>query len=190
MRINDPNIEVFVASNTTNNPYHVGDKEILSNSGLYCEHVIMTKKELLVSNATKDDLWRSNPDVKLNMISYLGFPLLKPDGAPFGTLCVLDNKENHYSPIVQRLMDKLRNLIQNDIELVYTNQILGDKNKRVMDYLREIQSFRGMVQVCPHCKRIKSNDGNWYPFEKYMISHPDADFSHIYCDDCKHDFDD
>jgi len=184
MRVNDPEIEVFVSSNSPQNPYRVGDKETLNNSGLYCEHVIKTQQELLIPNALKDPQWCNNPDIKLNMISYLGFPLLEPDGTPFGTLCVLDNKENHYSPIVEKLMEKMRYLIQNDIELLYANQQLGDRNKRVIDYLREIQSFRGMVQVCPYCKRIKGSDGNWHPFEKYMISHPDADFSHISCQDC------
>ncbi len=189
MRFTDPSIEVFVSSNSESNPYHVGEHEVMHNSGLYCEHVINNKRELLVPNALSDPVWRNNPDVKLNMISYLGFPIEKPDGKPFGTLCVLDNKENHYSIDIEKLMDKLRNLIQYDISILYANQLLGDRNKKVIDYLREIQQFRGMVYVCPYCKKIKGQDGLWHPFEKYMIKHPDADFSHIACQDCasKHD---
>ncbi len=46
MRYTDPDIEVFVASNNEDNPYHPGDKEKLFGSGLYCETVIKTKKEI------------------------------------------------------------------------------------------------------------------------------------------------
>ena len=88
MRLNDPHIEVFLSSETKGNPYRPGDKEKVWDSGLYCETVIKTKDKLLVPNALQDRNWNSNPDIKLNMISYLGFPILLPDGKPFGTICV------------------------------------------------------------------------------------------------------
>jgi hypothetical protein len=43
MRFTEPEIEVFVSSNSEGNPYHPGDKEKLHGSGLYCETVIKTK---------------------------------------------------------------------------------------------------------------------------------------------------
>ena len=72
MRVVDSDIEVFVSSKTENNPYHSGDKESLFGSGLYCETVIKTKDKLLVPNALIDEKWKNNPDIKLNMVSYLG----------------------------------------------------------------------------------------------------------------------
>ena len=36
--------------------------------------VIKTKDKLLVPDALADVDWKNNPDVKLNMVSYLGFP--------------------------------------------------------------------------------------------------------------------
>mgnify|MGYP001953189988 CR=1 FL=1 len=71
-------------------------RSILFDSGLYCETVIKSGKQLLVPDALADKDWENNPDVELNMISYLGFPILFPDGNPFGTICVLDNKKNAY----------------------------------------------------------------------------------------------
>jgi len=104
MRFDDPNIEVFISSESEGNPYHPGDKEKVYGSGLYCETVIKTKDKLLVPNALADVNWKDNPDIKLGMISYLGFPILLPDGKPFGTICVLDNKQNQYSENVEKLM--------------------------------------------------------------------------------------
>ncbi|MGL1936818.1 MAG: hypothetical protein OCD01_17455 [Fibrobacterales bacterium] len=97
-------LEVFVSSKTSGNPYAVGDKEIMENSGLYCERVIKTNNQLKVPNALIDDEWKNNPDVKLNMISYLGEPILWPNGNPFGTICILDNKENIYNKQYEELV--------------------------------------------------------------------------------------
>ncbi len=107
MRIVQSDIEVFVSSHSAGNPYHPGDHKHLLGSRLYCEIVINKKKKLLVPNALIDKKWKNNPDIKLNMISYLGFPILLPNGEPFGTICVLDNKKNNYSKTYEKLMKNL-----------------------------------------------------------------------------------
>lgn len=89
-------MEVLVSSNSDNNPYKVGDKE--HASGLYCEMVIKSQRKLCIPNALKDYAWYKNPDVKLGMTAYLGYPINFPDKEPFGTICVLDNKERYFSP--------------------------------------------------------------------------------------------
>jgi hypothetical protein len=38
MRLDDPNIEVFISDKNEGNPYHPGDKEKVWGSGLYCEY--------------------------------------------------------------------------------------------------------------------------------------------------------
>ena len=185
MRFNAPHIEVFVSSKSKGNPYHPGDKEILYGSGLYCERVIKTKEKLLVPNALADANWKNNPDVKLNMISYLGFPILLPNKKPFGTICVLDNKPNEYSKTIEKLMLKFRSLIESHLEMIYVNQVLGEKEKRLNDYLMELQAFRGIVPICANCKSIRDGQGKWHPIEQYLIKHPEADFSHSICPNCK-----
>lgn len=60
---------------------------------LYCERVVDTKKELLVSNASADPEWVNNEDlVKFGLGTYLGLPLMVNDQA-VGTVCVLNDKE-------------------------------------------------------------------------------------------------
>jgi transcriptional regulator with GAF, ATPase, and Fis domain len=184
MRFADPDIEVFVSSNSKGNPYHPGDKETLYGSGLYCEKVIETQDKLLVPDALADSNWKNNPDVKLDMISYLGFPILLPDKKPFGTICVLDNKRNEYSKTVEKLMLKLGNLIETHLEMIFMNQFLGEKNKRLIDYLMELQALRGLVPICAKCKKIKDNQNNWHPIESYLIQHPEAELTHTICPEC------
>lgn len=79
--------------------------------------------------------------MELGLVSYLGFPIFLPNQAQCGTIRVLDNKRNAYSEDVENLMITLRNLIESNIEKAFMNQILGEENKRISDYLVEIQAF-------------------------------------------------
>jgi len=184
MRLNDPFIEVLISSKSEGNPYHPGDKEHWQKSGLYCETAIKTDTKLLVPDALADDHWKNNPDIKLKMISYLGFPIHLPDGEAFGTICVLDNKANRYSENFEKLILILRSLIESEIATVYMNQILGDENKRLTDYLQELQLLRGVVPICSYCKSICDEKHQWHPIEHYLIKSPTTDFSHGICPAC------
>lgn len=184
MRVSDPDIKVLLASRSRGNPYHPGDHERLAGSGLYCETVIRTKDRLLVPDALTDAHWKDNPDVKLHMISYLGLPILLPGGEPFGTICVLDSKANAYSPTVEKLLRHLRDLIQSQLAILHLNQALGDKNKRLVDYLAELQALRGIITICSFCKSISVGKGDWRPIEHYLVKSPDARFSHGICPKC------
>ena len=117
MRVHTDQIEGFIASNTEKNPYHVGETERLPNSGLYCETVIANQEMVLIPNAMETVKWRNNPDLKHNLLSYLGFPIRLPNGQPFGTICLLDDKENEYSTDVIELMEKMRDLIEQHLKL-------------------------------------------------------------------------
>lgn len=184
MRLDGRYIEVFVSSESKGNPYRSGHKATFEDSGLYCERVINTKDKLLVPDALEDEVWRNNPDIEFGLVSYLGFPILLPNQATFGTICVLDNKRNAYSEDIETLMITFRNLIESNLETVFMNQILGDENKRLSEYLGEIQAFRGIVTICSYCKSIKDAQNEWHPIEKYLFSHPGADFSHGICPEC------
>ena len=184
MRLVEPDIEVFVSSKSEGNPYHPGDQEHIWGSGLYCETVIKTNQKLLIPNALEDEDWKNNPDIKLNMISYLGFPVLLPDGKPFGTICVLDSKENAYSETYEHLIINFREIIQSHLELIYTNAVLGDKNRRLSDYFAEIKILRGIVPICSFCKKIRDVEGKWSEMESYISKYSEAEFSHSFCPDC------
>ena len=184
MRLRDDDIEVFVSSQSAGNPYHLGDSEHFLGSGLYCEHVIRTQKKLLVPDAPADENWKNNPDAKRNMISYLGFPLLLPNKTAFGTICALDNKRNEYSETLEKLLQHFKILIEKNLEMIYVNAVLGDKNKQLTDYLMELQALRGIVPICANCKSIRDKEDNWHPIEHYLIRHPEADFSHGICPEC------
>ena len=125
MKVDPPQIEVLVASATEGNPYNQGERADL-NTGLYCETVMAQRSPLLVPDALKDPDWDHNPDIELGMISYLGFPLQWPDGEIFGTICVLDSKENQYSKTYVDLMSQFKELVEAQLGLLYAREHLQD----------------------------------------------------------------
>jgi formate hydrogenlyase transcriptional activator len=119
MRVEPPNIKVFVSSESTGNPYGHGELASL-NTGLYCETVMRTRQPLLVPDALADEEWKSNPDIKLGMISYLGFPIAWPNGEIFGTICALDNKKNDHGELHRKLLSQFRDVLQEDLRWLTT----------------------------------------------------------------------
>ncbi len=120
MRAYDGQIEVMFAGGP-NNPYKVGEKETLANSGLYCEKVMKENEKLLVPNALKSNEWKNNPDIRRGLLSYLGFPIRMPDNTPFGTICILDDKENKFSTAIEILIGEMRDLIEAHLKLLFQN---------------------------------------------------------------------
>ena len=184
MKLTGEDIEVLVASRTEENPYKPGERERLLDSGLYCERVVQSRDKLRVPDALADPEWENNPDVKLNMIAYLGFPLLFPDGSPFGTICVLDNKPNHFPSIYEEFINGMQAIIQNELAILYVNKELGDENKRLIEYVDEIKALRQLIPICAHCKKIRDDDGYWEGVESYLGKHLGTSFTHGICPEC------
>ncbi|MCF8138906.1 MAG: GAF domain-containing protein [Desulfotignum sp.] len=176
MQITDTSMQVFLKSSNTANPYQQGASDSLGH-GLYCETVIGNNAELLVDNALKHEEWKENPDVKLNMISYFGLPIIWPDQDYFGTICVLDNKENAYNDTFRQLISEFKTSIEKDLELLCQTQEL--KNS-----LSQIKQLRGLLPICMHCKKIRDDKGYWNQIETYIRNHSQAEFSHSICREC------
>jgi PAS domain S-box-containing protein len=106
---------VLVSSNSAGNPFPI-DQFFSMDIGTFCETVIKKREPLLVTNALEDDQWKMAPEIQVGMVSYLGFPVLWPDGRMFGTICVLDNKANRYSDLYQELLLHCRDVLQGDLQ--------------------------------------------------------------------------
>ncbi|MFW6001271.1 MAG: PAS domain S-box protein [Halanaerobium sp.] len=130
MKINEQTIEVFLKSENAGNPYNMGAQETLGK-GLYCETVIGRNSELFIENALAEEVWKDNPDIDLDMISYYGLPIKWPDGEIFGTICILDNKSLHLEQKQKNLMKEFRNLVKEDLELLFIQDILKIQKNRL-----------------------------------------------------------
>ena len=136
MRVSSEQIEVLIASETAGNPYEPNEKADL-NTGLYCETVMSTGSCLYIKNALKDDDWKNNPDVKLNMIFYLGVPLVWTDGSIFGTICILDDKTRSFSKLYHDLLWQFKEVVEADFQLIVQEQKLQEYQKHLEDLVQE-----------------------------------------------------
>jgi len=112
MQVDCLQIKVFVSSASKGNPCQPGAPD----TGPYCATVMRTRQPLLVADALENDAWKTNPHVRLGMISYLGVPISWPDGRIFGTICVRDNKRNDYSEAYLKLLLHFRDVLQADLK--------------------------------------------------------------------------
>ena len=50
--------------------------------------------------------------------------------------------------------------------------------------LAELRTLRGIIPICSHCKKVRSEVGDWEQIESYVRAHSDAEFSHGICPEC------
>jgi PAS domain S-box-containing protein len=124
----------LVSSHSTGNPFPI-DEIFSMEIGTFCETVIKNREPLLVANALEDDRWKRAPEIKVGMVSYLGLPVLWPDGRMFGTICVLDDKANRYSDLYQELLLHCRDVLQGDLQ---TLARLGNELEEQRAHLSEL----------------------------------------------------
>ncbi len=144
MRVHSDEIEVLSRSSNADNPYHPHEKAELGH-GLYCETVIRERGELLIPNALHNPAWQKNPDIKLGMIAYCGLPLCWPDATPFGTICMLDYQENHYSARSRQLLERFQKAVEADLLTLYQHTELIHANlqleRRIQARTQELEQL-------------------------------------------------
>ncbi|MEC5160563.1 GAF domain-containing sensor histidine kinase [Janthinobacterium sp. CG_S6] len=164
MRVEPASIKVCVSSRSDGNPYEEDEAAPLG-SGLYCETVLATRAHLIVPDALADPRWRDNPDVKLGMVSYMGLPLTWPDQHLFGTICVLDGRENPYSPVFLQLLQQFRGIVERDLQMIDAAHlraredaaVRADEAERVR---RELQQLRGGEQQA--LALLRESERRWH----------------------------
>ncbi|MCK5131118.1 MAG: PqqD family peptide modification chaperone [Candidatus Sabulitectum sp.] len=50
--------------------------------------------------------------------------------------------------------------------------------------LSRIQTLKGIIPICAHCKRIRNDSGYWEQLEIFISQHSMAEFSHGLCPEC------
>lgn len=145
MRVHAREIEVFAKSGGNGNVYEEREMAPL-DTGLYCETVMTSRAELMVPDALADPAWSDNPDIKLDMISYLGLPIEWPTGQIFGTICVLDNRAHAHPALHRNVLEQFRDLVQNDLALIFENHLLKQEMSEREDVERELRKTQEHLQ--------------------------------------------
>ena len=57
-------------------------------------------------------------------------------------------------------------------------------NNELKRALEEINTLRGILPICSHCKKIRDDEGYWKQIEAYFQDHTEVKFSHGVCREC------
>lgn len=116
-KLDQDHVEIFMKSQNDTNPYRVGVCDPLGQ-GAYCEMVLGKKQVLEVNNAQKDLVWVDSYYAEHSLLSYYGLPIVWPDGEVFGTLCVIDDKENLFDEGFKEIFLEFKLSIEKDLEIL------------------------------------------------------------------------
>lgn len=64
-------------------------------------------------------------------------------------------------------------------------QKLGEALAAKERLLKEVKVLRGLLPICSGCKRIRDENGKWWPLDAYVNQRTDTEFTHTICLDCK-----
>jgi two-component sensor histidine kinase len=136
-RLTTENLEIFVASATSGNPYKKDDRDRLG-IGMFCETVAGRRSRMLVQDTGESVFWNGNPHAGLGMHSYLGVPIQWQDGEVFGTFCMLDDKTSRFTAEFQELMLQFKEIIEADLNYILLYSDLKKKISLQDLQLREV----------------------------------------------------
>lgn len=181
-RLEPPELEIFRSNVDPGNPFPSGAR--IDLAGVYCEAVARKRHKMQVEDAREDPEWADSPTAKAGILSYMGFPLMWPDGDVFGTLCAVDMKENRWGRRYEDLMEMFKNVIEMHLQLVSTSYDLERKNRQLEQTLSEVKTLRGLLPICASCKKVRDDKGYWDQIEDYVHKQYEVEFSHSLCPDC------
>jgi PAS domain S-box-containing protein len=71
---------------------------------------------------------------------------------------------------------------------ITAHKVLENEREALIIKLREtldqVQTLKGLIPICSHCKKIRNDQGYWQEVEVYVRDHSSAEFSHGMCEDC------
>jgi len=118
----DKYLEILKTSINNDNPFKEGNLYPLAGS--YCEKVIK-RQDSFESVNELNIKWLNNDDLPTQLTSYLGFPIFKPDGSIFGTICVFDDQQKQFNNNDKKLLVELKNVIEDQLKYVCLPDIIN-----------------------------------------------------------------
>ena len=84
----------------------------------FCQHVVAAREPIVIRDAREDDRVRDNLAIRdLDVIAYLGVPLITRGGHAIGTLCVIDHQPRVWTEEEVRLVQDVGAAVVTEITL-------------------------------------------------------------------------
>jgi len=84
--------------------------------------------------------------------------------------------------------EELRARIRVGERVVKLQQALSDRVRELQEALDHIKTLQGIIPICMHCHKIRTDQEAWQQIDDYVSQHTDAHFSHGLCPECAHKY--
>ncbi len=74
--------------------------------------------------------------------------------------------------------------VQAGQRVVELQAALAHQIKELQEAMSHIKTLQGVLPICMHCRRIRTDPQSWQGLESYIQEHSDAQFSHGLCPEC------
>jgi len=61
---------------------------------------------------------------------------------------------------------------------------LAGRLRELQEALQHVKTLQGLIPICMHCHKIRSDQESWEKIESYIEDHSSAEFSHSICPEC------
>jgi hypothetical protein len=68
--------------------------------------------------------------------------------------------------------------------LFFNREKLHERNMVLQKALNERKELRGMLPICPVCKKVRNDAGYWVRIEEFVEVRSRARFTHSMCEEC------
>ena len=150
-------------------------------AGTYSEAIFKTGERLKIEDGRAHSQWQQSAAVQAGRLSFLGLPIRNPDGSLFGALNIHGDQASHFSPEIEKLLERLCKVVETHLQVA----------AQAADLLRcrdEILQLREMLPtICGQCKKV-SNEEGWEQLESYLRRDLGAVLTHGVCPECSSAF--
>jgi diguanylate cyclase (GGDEF)-like protein len=140
----------------------------------FCTHTIQRREAMNIPDATKDSRFADNPLVTGEPFirSYLGVPLMTPDGYNVGALCAIDRRPREFSEEQTQMLASFASLVVDELELrriAQTDHLTGAATRRgfVLELEKQISRMKrggqasGLILLdVDHFKQVNDTYGH------------------------------
>lgn len=139
-RVNLDGIQMFLASQKCQTQLASNRFNIDNNH--YCTDVITTTQYLYINDLRQDSRYQEN---EMPYLSYLGLPIVWPDGSIFGSLSVLNTQITDYPQDYIDALNVIKEVLDSDLRHLYKEEQLLKMS--YTDPLTQIYNRRGLIDL-------------------------------------------
>jgi len=90
-----------------------------------------------------------------------------------------------------KIMGITRDITRRKISELKQKELINELEKTLAEkaqLLKEVNTLRRLLPICSGCKRIRDENGKWWPFDAYVAKVTEAKLTHTICLDCEDAF--